>query len=88
VTWIGFEKNIGCGPGVFLVQNDYFVSRGIALSMLPPLMPVVNHKVLFQKLFSRGAPSCFIGTLCNWYSKLLCTLEWCSEFSFSCQVWC
>ena len=27
---LGFKKNIGCGPGIFLVQNvvDYFVSRG------------------------------------------------------------
>ena len=91
---LGFKKNIGCGPGVFLVQNvvDYFVSRGssvyVASIDASKAFDRVNHKVLFQKLISRGAPCCFIGILCNWYSKLFSCVRWNGVLSSPFHVKC
>ena len=93
---IGFKKKFGCGPGVFLLQNvtNYFTLRKssvyIAALDASKAFDRINHNVLFQKLIQRGAPQCFIGTLSNWYRKLVSCVRWHgvlgSEFKVNCGV--
>ena len=57
---IGFKKNLGCAPGLFLMQNTvhYFTSKNtpvyIATVDASKAFDRVDHKVLFQKLVNRG----------------------------------
>ena len=73
---LGFKKNIGCAPGLFLVQSvtSFFTFRKssvyVAALDASKAFDRINHKMLFQKLVQRGAPQCFLGVLVNWYSKL------------------
>jgi len=48
----------------------------------------VNHNVLFRKLVKRGAPSCFVGVLMNWYNKLESSVRWNGVLSSSFRVLC
>ena len=58
---IRFKKNLGCAPGLFLMQNtvDYFTSKNtpvyIATVDASKAFDRVDHKILFQKLVNRGA---------------------------------
>jgi len=79
---LGFKKNTGCAPGLFLMQNvtSFFACRNssvyIAALDASKAFDRINHDVLFQKLILRGVPRCFIGVLVNWYSKLWFSVRW------------
>jgi len=76
------RKKLGCGPGVYLLQNvtDYFVSRSSPVYMasldVSKAFDRINHEKLFVKLSEHGAPQCFISVLLNWYSKLTSCVRW------------
>jgi len=59
---LGFKKKIGCGPGVYLLQNvtDYFSCRNSLVFMASldasKAFDRINHEKLFAKLYERGAP--------------------------------
>jgi len=80
---IGFKKNLGCAPGLFLMQTtvDYFTSKNTPVyiatvdSSRPKAFDRVDHKILFQKLVNRGAPRCFVGVLRSWYGKLVSSVR-------------
>jgi len=67
----GFRKKLGCGSGVYLLQNvtDYFVSRSSPVFMASldasKVFDRKNYEKLFVKLSDRGAPQCFISVLLN-----------------------
>ena len=91
---LGFKKNLGCGPGVFLLQNitNYFVCRKSPVYMVSldasKAFDRINHDKLFAKLTDRGAPQCFIGVLFSWYSKLTSCVRWNGVFSNEFRVTC
>jgi len=56
---LGFKKKIGCGPGVYLLQNvtDYFSCRNSPVFMASldasKAFNCINHEKLFAKLYER-----------------------------------
>ena len=87
---------MGCGPGIFLLQNivNYFVTRGSSVYITAldasKAFDRVDHSKLFDKLIKRGTPYCFVGVLRDWYGKLYCQVRWngylSSMFTVTCGV--
>ena len=79
---LDIKKNTGCQNAIFTMQQtvNYFTQRGstVFVSSLDASKAFdrISHVKLFRKLIKRHVPSCLIGVLCNWYSKLHSCVRW------------
>ena len=80
----GFKKKLGCGPALFGVQHvvNYFISRGspayITSVDASKAFDRIDHNKLFNKLYARNAPSCFVEVVKKLVQQviLVCQMEW------------
>jgi len=84
---IGFKKDLGCGPALFLFQQvvKYFNSRNSSVYVTAvdasKAFDRISHSKLMNKLRERKLPFCVIRVLACWYSKLYSVVRWNSVYS-------
>ena len=91
---LGFKKDIGCGPAVFILQQvtNYFHTRGsrVFLSAVDASKAFdrIDHKILVNKLREHNVPLSFVNVIADWYSKLYLVVRWNGVFSNRFKVSC
>lgn len=89
---LGFKKNLGCGPALFMFQQvvKYFTNKNstvfVAAVDASKAFDRINHAKLLNKLRERKLPLCFIKCISCWYSKLYSVVRWNSIYSSEFKV--
>jgi Reverse transcriptase (RNA-dependent DNA polymerase) len=79
---LGFKKDIGCGPALFMFQQTVKYFRSLNSTVFVTAVDAskafdrINHFTLLQKLRERALPACFIRVISCWYEKLYSVVRW------------